>query len=195
MFKLAIAIHLPLALCFAAAPVIDNDRVRIWDVKGAWPSAQNPEFDFVTVYVTEGAKSGPRVLARKAGDPVFQRMDATNPRAIVIELKNHPVPPIKNSSGLPDAFPRPGAKKLLENDRYTVWDYIWLEGKPTPMHFHARDAIVTYLETGSIKSTTQDGKNVVSDYKPGMVKFNARDRIHTEELAGGQAHAIIVELK
>ena len=85
--------------------------------------------------------------------------------------------------------------KVLDNSRFTIWDYRWMEGKPTPMHFHAKDAIVTYLDTGSIKSTTQDGKSTVSDYTPGVVKFNSRDRIHTEELAGGHVRAVIVELK
>jgi len=196
MFKLAIVTTLSLAFCFAASPLIDNERARIWDTP-----VDRPEFDFVTIYVTGGAlKSG---VNRKPGDVVFAKKGGGGeplaavdpPRTIVIEIKNHPLPPIKNTSGLPQAFPRPGVKKILENDLFTIWDYTWLPGKPTPMHFHDKDAIVTYLETGSIRSTTPDGKSVVSDYSPGMVKYNARDRIHTEELAGGHARAIIVELK
>jgi hypothetical protein len=51
---------------------------------------------------------------------------------------------IANTSGLPAAFPRRGAKKLLENDRVIVWSYRWTLGDATPMHFHDKDALVVY---------------------------------------------------
>jgi hypothetical protein len=37
---------------------------------------------------------------------------------------------------LPPAFPRPGVKKILENERVIVWDCTWTPGVATPMHFH-----------------------------------------------------------
>ena len=201
MLKLAVALNLSL-VCFAASPIIDNERARIWDIQG--PAAvQIPQFDFITVYVTGGpVKAGDRGIVRKSGDAIFQHKgspadvpDENKTRYILIELKGHKLPPIANPSGLPLAFPRPGAKKVLDTPDFTIWDYRWLEGKPTPMHFHDKDAIVTYLDTGSIKSTTQDGKSTVTDYTPGVVKYNLRERIHTEELSSGHVRAIIVELK
>ena len=41
---------------------------------------------------------------------------------IVVALKPAGVPPLRNESGAPLAFPRPGSKKFLENDRVVVWE-------------------------------------------------------------------------
>lgn len=113
----------------------------------------------------------------------------------MIDLKDHPVPPIENTSGYPLAFPRPGVKKLLENDRVIVWDYTWTPGVPTPMHFHDKDVVVLFLEEGDLKSTTPDGQSAVSAYTRGTIRFNTRNRIHTESLVKGKQRAIITELK
>ena len=105
------------------------------------------------------------------------------------------MPPLANASGFPNAFPRPGVKKRLENDKVLVWDYTWTTGVPTPMHFHDKDVVVVYLENGALKSTTPDRQSVVNDLSRGLIRFNARDRIHTEELVKGKSRAIITELK
>jgi hypothetical protein len=113
----------------------------------------------------------------------------------VIDLKDHPVAPIENSSGYPLAFPRPGVKKILENKRVIVWDCIWALGVAGPMHFHDKDVVALFLEDGDLKSTTQDGKSVVNARTPGEVRFTLRNRTHTEMLVRGKQHAIFTELK
>jgi hypothetical protein len=113
----------------------------------------------------------------------------------MIDLKDHPVAPIANTSGYPLAFPRPGSKKIFENERVIVWDYTWMLGVATPMHFHDKDVVVVFLEDGDLSSTTPDGKVTVNSFKPGAVRFNPRDRIHTETLVRGKQRAIITELK
>jgi len=65
----------------------------------------------------------------------------------------------------------------------------------TPMHFHDKDVVVVFLEDGDLKSTTLDGKEVVNKYTTGTVRFNQRDRTHTETLMNGRQRAIITELK
>jgi len=114
---------------------------------------------------------------------------------IVIELRNTQIPAHPNTTAYPLAFPRPGSKKLLENDRVIVWDYSWSPGVPTPMHFHDKDVVVTYLEDGALRSTEPSGQAVVNPHYFGFTKFNAGDRAHTEELIRGKGRAIIVELK
>ena len=88
-----------------------------------------------------------------------------------------------------------GAAKLAENARVIVWDYTWTSGEATPMHFHDKDVVVVYLDDGDLQSTTPDGQIVVNPYRFGMVKFNLRERTHTETLIRGKQHAIITELK
>jgi hypothetical protein len=63
------------------------------------------------------------------------------------------------------------------------------------MHFHDKDTLVVYEATGALQSTTPDGKITVNDNKFGDVRFNRRDRSHTELLVAGKGHAVITELK
>jgi hypothetical protein len=114
---------------------------------------------------------------------------------IMTELKDTRIPPHRNTTSYPLAFPRPNVRKVLENDRVIVWDYSWAPGVPTPMHFHDKDVVVTYLEDGALRSTEPDGKSAVNPHYFGFTKFNAGDRTHTEELIQGRGRAIIVELK
>lgn len=161
-------------------PVVDNDRITVWDVTTA--SAQ--PVDAVVV-----SFSGKAAFLPKGTSPKI------NGRSIVIDLKDHPVAPIANTSGYPLAFPRPGSKKLLENDRVIVWDYSWKLDTSNPMHFHDKDVVVLFLEDGDLKSTTPDGQSVVIPHAAGSVNFNQRNRTHFETLVKGKQHAIITELK
>ena len=165
----------------AAKPAIENERVVVWDVTD---SAPPQSLDAVVISV-----KGDAVFLTKGTAPKITG------RSIVIDLKDHPVPPIANTSGYPLAFPRPGIKKLFENDRVIVWDYTWVPDVPTPMHFHDKDVIVFFLEDGDLKSTTPDGQSTVNAYTAGTVRFNARPRTHSETLVRGKQRAIITELK
>jgi hypothetical protein len=68
------------------------------------------------------------------------------------------VPPLPNTSGYPDAFPREGAKRPLENARVTVWDYTRTLGKATVTHFHGKDVVAVYLGNAEMSSIAPDGK-------------------------------------
>ena len=166
----------------AAKPVIDNERVSVRDVSGYSTSAQPTDAVVVSlsgtaVYVPKGATS------------------KISGRLFVIDLKDHPVSPIENKSGYPLAFPRPGTRKLFENDRVIVWDSTWTPGVATPMHFHDKDVVVVFLEDGDLKSTTPDGKEIVNKYTTGTVRFNQGNRTHFETLINRKQRAIITELK
>jgi hypothetical protein len=161
-------------------PVISNDRVVVWDSN---PATAQP-LDAVVVSLSGNAVFAPKGTPPKSAG-----------RSIMIDLKDHPVAPIENTSGYPLAFPRPGAKKLLENERVIVWDYTWEPGVATPMHFHDKDVVVVFLEDGDLKSTTPDAQDTVTAYTSGTVRFNTRNRTHTETLVRGKQRAIVAELK
>jgi hypothetical protein len=165
-------------------PTIDNERVTVFDATGVLPRADH---DFVVV-----------PLARK-GSAVYHHMGDipgnTASRAIVIELKDSPLKPYPNSSGYPNAFPRPRVKRLFENERIIVWSYRWKLGEPTAMHFHDKDVVVVYEDDTTLKSTTLDGTSVVNHYQAGEVRFNRGDRTHTELLVKATGSAVMVELK
>jgi hypothetical protein len=181
LFSLALGFA---ALSHGAQPVIDNERITVWDASADMPPAQH---DFVAVSLS---KNGTAVFGHKGEVPA--KSDA---RTVVIELKDNAVAALPNTTGLPLAFPRPHVKKLLENDRVIVWDYVWTPGQPTPMHFHDKDALVVHEANGALQSTAADGQITVNEYKFGDIRFNKRDRSHTELLVSGAAHAVITELK
>ena len=168
----------------AADPVIDNERVTVWDTTVPLPPARH---DFVAVSLT---RKGTAVVGH-AGDLPAPAGEHT----VVIEFKDHAVPELPNHSGYPNAFPRPRVQKLFETDRATVWSYHWNPGEPTPMHFHDRDVVVVYQDETTLKSTTPDGQATVNAYKDGEIRFNRRDRVHTELLLSPQGSAVMTELK
>jgi hypothetical protein len=155
------------------------------------------------VAVTDGTDTGTRshdavVVDLKAASARFVKQGApllAKERSIIIDLLAPPVGSQPNTTGLPDAFDRPGIEKLLDNERVTVWRYTWQPHKKTPRHFHANDVVVVHLADGVLASTTPDGKTTMNPNSYGLTKFNPRGRIHEEELVKGKASAIIVELK
>jgi hypothetical protein len=162
-------------------PIIENDRVAVLDVTG---SAAAQPTDAVVVSLHGNAAFLPKGTAPKIDG-----------RSMVINLKDHPAPTYTNATKYPLAFPRPGSKKVLENDHVIVWDYTWTPDVATPMHFHDKDVVVVFLDDGDLKSTTADGKDTVNEYKPGTTRFNLGGRTHTETLVRGKQRAIITELK
>lgn len=188
-----------------ATKLIDANRVTIWDVK--WTGASRPATptgsDWLRV-VLDGGDAAAGSSSRPLGHVSFfakgsaEAVAPSGPgahREIVVALKDLKVEPLKNTSGQPLAFPRPGIKRILENDRVIVWDYTWLLGKPTPTHFHDKDVVVVYLADGVLASTTLDGKVVDNTHTLGLARFNLRDRVHFETLKSGAARAILTELK
>jgi hypothetical protein len=203
------------SLCAMAqpAPVIDNERVTVWDVvlvKGASAPPTPHDMDTVIMFL-EGGRirtlvAGGRIsIARRHfGDAVFvprgteaiqTLLSAGRAHEVIVALKDDRVPPVVNTSGLPAAFPRPGSVKALDNERVTVWNYSWKPGVPTPMHFHDKDVVVAYRYDGTLKSVTPDGASVVNPYKAGDIRFNKANRSHYEELATDRQSAVLMELK
>ncbi len=113
MFSTSVALYLTAMLFQGAtasstAPIIDNDRATVWDASS--PRAYS--HDYVAITLADGtARFGP------AGTTPDSKG-----RTIVIEIKDR-ARALANKSGYPNAFPRPGSKKLLENEKVIVWDY------------------------------------------------------------------------
>jgi hypothetical protein len=170
-----------LALLLALTSIVTNPRVAVTDGKDTGTRSHD------AVVVDPRTASAQFV---KAGAPLPDR-----DRSIIIELLEPPVGRLPNTTGLPDAFDRPGIEKLLENDRVTVWRYTWLPHKRTPLHFHATDVVVVYTADGVLESFTPDGKTSMNPNSYGLAKFSPRGRVHQEELVKGKSSAVMVELK
>ena len=197
----------------APAPVIDNARVLVWSVhlaKGETGPYTPKDLDTVVMFLeggrirSEGSDGRSQVETRRVGDAVWvpkgaslrdSLMSAGPVEEVVIALKDARVAPLVNSSGLPAAFPRPRSRKVLENPRVTVWQYSWVPGQPTPMHFHDKDVVVAFRQQGTLQSVSPTGEQTVSSYHPGEIRFNSRGRSHSERLIAGRESAVMVELK
>jgi quercetin dioxygenase-like cupin family protein len=190
-----------------SAPVIDNGRVTVRDIllkQGEQATAIEHPGDYVVLYVTggrirHGDGSNQDIVAGSAiaghGGVTRDTAVSGNAHEVVVELKDTPSNTVANTTGLPPGFPRPGAKKVFENGKVRVWNYTWLPGKPTPMHFHDTEVVVVYLGDGDIAATTPDGKRTITHHNPGDIVFNLANRSHSEELVQGDMSGIMLELK
>jgi hypothetical protein len=195
-----------------APAMIENSRVTVFDITlnpgKPWTTPKGTNFvemflagARVRTTVADGRAS---VASRKSGDVIYMKQGTadklvvisdTAARVVVVELKDPAVPPLPNHSGYPLAFPRPGAKKVFENDCVVAWNATWKLGVPTAVHYHDKDVVIVFRESGSIKSTKPNGESTIVDDKFGMIRFSKADRLHSEELVKGKESAIVLELK
>ena len=173
----------------AAWSPLDSPRVHVWADRGSEPASGKLPSIRVSLDGTVDYRAAGARASRPSNTP------GPGGYTVVIELKDARVDPLANTTKFPPAFPRPNVKKVLENDRVLIWDYSWAPGMPTPMHYHDKDVVVTYLEDGALRSTDPDGQAVINEHYFGFTKLNSRGRVHTEELIKGKGRAIIVELK
>jgi hypothetical protein len=174
------------------APVIENDRVTVRYIP------------YVIMFLAGGEiRVNGKAEVHVAGDAVYRLAGSEidqavsgRPRLVVVDLnETQPPAPLVNATKYPLAFPRPGVKKVLENNRIIVWNYAWQPGKPTPMHFHDKDVVVIYRGEGTLDSITPDGKHAVTPHHVGEIRFNKGNRSHYELLTNGTQSAIMMELK
>jgi len=181
------------------APIVDNDRVTVWDVttpSGLPDPRSLASGDLVVVSLAPRATAGRVSVVKRGAARESSLIPNGSERTAIVLLKEHPVAPLENTSGYPLGFPRPGSnRKVLENARIVVWDYTFVMGEPTPMHFHDKDVVTCYLETGIVTGTTPDGQTTPNAFTAGTVRFNPRNRTHTETLIEGRSHIIAIELK
>ena len=113
----------------------------------------------------------------------------------MIELKQDAPIGDDPSADLPPAFPREGAKQLLDNDRVRVWDYAFTPHRVGPLHRHVRDAVAVWVEGGKLRATPRDGASSVNTQTKFTATYSRRGSVHTEEAIEGTPHAYVFELK
>jgi len=97
---------------------------------------------------------------------------------------------------LPPAYPRPGATKILDNDRVQVWDIAWLRGQPSPLHRHIYDLVGVYYEPGDRIVVSPEGVKRPVATKAWDIAFQRSGVTHIEEgVSDSPLRAIFVEIK
>jgi hypothetical protein len=97
----------------------------------------------------------------------------------------------------PHAFPRQGAKIVLDNAQGTVWEVVWPRNVPTAMHRHRFDYMGVELEDAQVRVTTVDGQSHVASPKRDSAWFLPRNTTHIEEglTTNPTRHAVIIDIK
>ncbi|MBI3491142.1 MAG: hypothetical protein HY047_05060 [Acidobacteria bacterium] len=196
-----------------ATKLLENDRVVVWDV--TWPKGQPTPlhrhiYDMTGVYIAPGNRmitavdGSKRPVTTEAGGIVWQLKGVTHVeegtsdvplRAIMIELKQDAPVGTDASPDLPPAFPREGAKQMLDNDRVRVWEYAWPAGHAGPLHRHVRDNVVVWMADGKLRSTPRNGTPAITDVTKFRATYSPRGNVHSEEAIDGAPRAYVFELK
>jgi hypothetical protein len=115
--------------------------------------------------------------------------------AIMCDLKDFAPPPIEVKSGMRTAYPREGAKDVLDNARVIEWDYTWKTHVPVPLHVHDKDSVEIFVEGGTIRTRMDDGREETKTVTFKDARFVPRGQTDIEEAISGSPHAIIIELR
>jgi hypothetical protein len=117
-------------------------------------------------------------------------------RAIVTVLLALTAQAASTPKGLPPAYPRPGATKILDNAAVQVWNIAWLKGQPSPLHRHVYDLTGVYYEPGDRMIISPEGAKRPVSTKAWDISFQRKDVTHIEEgTSDAPLRAIFVEMK
>ena len=197
----------------SAAPLIDNERVTVWEVRLARGESGPPTphaLDAVMLIVeggtirTHDARGHSRVSERSFGegwfvprgtDAVDTLIEGGPAHEVLIALKNHPGPARATSARYPDAFPRTGAVKVFENPRVILWHYSWTPRQPTPMHIHDKDFVVAFRYDSAQVIVEPGGGSHINQIKAGDTLFLEHGLTHSEGTLSERQSAVYMELK
>ena len=193
---------LVLALTIAALPgsagseterVFENERVVAWRLASgerSEPLVPDRRLSGVIVTLADGA-----VRIVDDVNTATTREGAPASGVVLIAIKDHPRGRLETPLGMSPAFPREGARRLVENDRVAVWAVTWTKGFRTPPHFHDKDVVAIYLDAGTVRSIASSGEITATPRVAGETVFIPRGRAHIEECVDGPRRDIIIELK
>lgn len=206
-------IFLLVACSASAAPLIDNDRVTVWDVT-LNPGESSPstprDLDAVVLIVEGGSirthdgkghnhlgeyHFGEGRFVPRGADEVDTLISGGPAHEVLIALKNHRGPSRATSPKYPDAFPRYGAVKLFENRRVILWNYNWEPTRPTPMHIHDKDFVVAFRYDSSQIIVEPGGASHVNQVKAGDILYLQHGLTHSEGTLSERQSAVYMELK
>jgi hypothetical protein len=191
----------------------ETNHFVVWDI--IWPKGQPTAmhrhvYDQVGTYYQAGDRritnldgsaraASTRVGAlsntRKGTTHIEEGISDSPLRAVFIELKNDgPSGAADVSSNHPAMFPRPGAIKVQDDERVTVWDYTW-SSSAGRFEFQSRHDTVVVALTGGKMRVGQAGAEASIDLRPGHARVLPRGTIESDTLVEGQPRVMVFELK
>lgn len=197
--------------------LFENDRVTVWEVNWLRNIPQpfhRHRYDMAGVYLRYGfinvISPDGKVTASKPFEvprPYFQKSAITHKEeavggpndperlAIMVDLKEPAASGAVTRSEIEPAFPREGAKDVLDNARVRMWDYTFEAKKPTARHVHERDSVEVFVTGGTLRFQMADGQEETKTFSPQDARFVPRGRVDAEEAVAGSPRVITIELK
>lgn len=173
--------------------LFENERVIAWRLASderAEPLVRDQRLPGVIVTLADGA-----VRIVDDINTVMTREVVPASRVVLVAIKGHSHDRLQTPIGMIPAFPREWARRVAENDRVTVWEVTWTKGLKTPPHFHDKDIVAVYLDTGTVRSIALSGEITATPRLAGDTVFIRRGRAHIEECIEGPRRDIVIELK
>ena len=195
MRTLVIAFTIVALPCYAEAEtqrLFENERVIVWRLAPGErvQLVRDERLPGVVVTLAGGA-----VRLVDDVNTVTTRGVAPASGVVLIAIKDHPRDRLEAPLGMTPAFPRDGARRVVENDSVAVWHVTWTKGLKTPQHFHDKDVVAVYLDGGTVRSIALNGETAATPRLAGDTVFIPRGRAHIEECIDGPRRDIIIELK
>jgi len=196
--------------------ILDNVRVTVWEVNwhhGDRQPVHRHKYDMAGVYLRYGPITVTALdgTANKGAEfpvprPYFQpkgithREEAESPGAperlaIMVDLKESATDMMYIDDPEPSAYPREGAKNVLENARVRMWDYTHAPNGPAVKRVYRNDAVEVVVTGGTVKVTGPDGKADTRTLAPKQARYINRGTIVTEQGVSGTPRVIAIELK
>jgi hypothetical protein len=115
--------------------------------------------------------------------------------AIMVDLKEAATDMMYIDDPEPAAYPREGAKNVLENPRVRLWDYTWTANGPAVKRVYRNDVVEVVVTGGTVKVTGPDGKAETRTLAPKQARYINRGTVQTEQGVSGSPRVIAIELK
>ena len=197
-----------------ARQVFDNMWITAWD--DTWiPDKPTPmhrhAFDYFGLELTDSKtdtvspEGDTRSVSTSRGLAWFLAKGVTHveigrssnpPRhAIIVELKDAASPYYPNTSAFPTAFSADGDRKIVDNQRVTMWDRTWLPGQPASPRFFERNVVMIFANAGDLRLSRPGEQPHLTSFAEGAVLFLAGDGARAIEATNTAVRTLIVELK
>lgn len=196
--------------------ILDNVRVTVWEVNwrhGDKQPVHRHKYDMAGVYLRYGpitvtaldgtANTGaefpvPRPYFQVKG--ITHREEAVTPGAperlaIMVDLKESATDMMYIDDPAPSAYPRDGARNVLENPRIRMWDYTFAAGGPAVSRVYRSDVVEVVVTEGTVRIAGPGGKVETRTLAPKQARFISRGTVQTEQGASGSPRVIAIELK
>lgn len=196
--------------------ILDNTRVTVWEVNwrhGDKQPVHRHLYDMAGVYLRYGpitvtaldgtANTGAEFAVPRPyfqGKGITHREEAVTPGAperlaIMVDLKDAVTDMMVIDDPEPSAYPRDGARSVLENPRVRMWDYTYPANGPAVKRVYRGDVVEVVVTAGTVQVTGPDGKAATRSLMPKQARYISRGTLQTEQAVSGTPRVIAIELK